>query len=66
MEKLLTIKQVADILSISRSTVYRWIQEERLPIINLRRKGARRVLRIEHWALMKYIKNGRRSNGRSV
>ena len=59
MEQLLTVRQVAKLLAISKSTVYKWIREERLPVINLRRNGARRILRIEHWALKEYIKKGK-------
>lgn len=50
MERLLTVQDVAALLSVSRPTVYRYVAEQKLP--NVRLSGG--VLRfrecdIEHW-----------------
>lgn len=35
MEKLYTIKECAEVLSVSVRTIYRWIDEGRIPYIQL-------------------------------
>lgn len=35
MERLLTAAEVADLLRVSRATVYRWVDDGRLPAIQL-------------------------------
>lgn len=55
MKKLLTVKEVQQILRVSRSTIYQWIREGALPVVNLRKNGARRILRIEQRKLEVFL-----------
>lgn len=55
MKKLLSVKEVQSVLGISRSTVYRWIREGGLPCVNLRKNGAKRILRIEERELKVFL-----------
>ncbi len=45
MEKLLTVKQVAEHLNIDITTVYKWVDQNRLSFIDLGKEGGNRCLR---------------------
>lgn len=47
MDKLLTAKEVAELLNIDESTVYKWVDEHRLGYIDLGRRYGRRCLRFK-------------------
>jgi len=54
-EKLLTAKDVAEILSINESTVYKWAGQRRLRYVDLGRNGRKRCLRFRQKDLEKLI-----------
>ena len=45
MEKLLTVKEVAELLKIDVTTVYKWAEQGRLSYVDLGREGGNRCLR---------------------
>ena len=45
MQKLLTAKQAAEKLSVSVSAIYKWIDERRIPYVDLGADGRRRCIR---------------------
>lgn len=51
MDKLLTVKEVAEILGISRSTAKIWASKRKLPVVKVGR-----LLRVRPEALEEYIK----------
>ena len=51
MERLLTIKEVADRLSVSTATLYEWSRQGQLPSVKLSRK----VLRFKESAINAFI-----------
>ena len=56
LEKLLTAKEVAEILSLNESTVYKWADQKRLSYIDLGKDGAgKRCLRFRREDLHKLI-----------
>ena len=44
-EKLWTVEDVSSYLRVSPSTVYKWVDEKRLPCIDLGADGRKRVIR---------------------
>jgi len=58
---LLTVNEVARILQVSVSTVYKWVDENRLSYIDLGVVGKRRCLRFKHEALIKLIEEKSRN-----
>lgn len=63
MEKLLTVKEVAEKLRIDETTVYKWADQGRLVYIDLGRKNRHRCLRflekdLEHLIAEKRVFNG--------
>ena len=46
-EKLLTIKEVADILQVNESTIYRYMADEENPLPTLKLKGITRIIKGE-------------------
>ena len=55
-EKLLTAKQVAEILSLNESTIYKWVDQKRLSYIDLGKDGVgKRCLRFRKEDLQKLI-----------
>ena len=56
-ERLLTVKEVAILLSIDKSTVYKWADQKRLSYIDLSKENAgKRCLRFRREDLHKLIK----------
>ncbi len=45
MDKLLTVKQLSEMLNVSDSAIYKWIDEKRIPYIDLGAEGKRRCIR---------------------
>lgn len=45
MEKLLTAKEVAELLSIDESTVYKWVDQGRLSYVDLGKRDGKRCIR---------------------
>jgi excisionase family DNA binding protein len=58
--ELLRIPEAAERLNVSRASVYRWIDEGRLPAIQLGGRGA--PIRVRAAELDEWIDNRRRSN----
>jgi len=54
-EKLLTARQVAEMLSIDESTVYKWADQGRLVYVDLGKEGGKRCLRFRRPDLEKLI-----------
>ena len=59
MEKLLTISQVAEVLQVSRSLIYKWVHYDFVPHIKIGN-----VLRFRESELIRWIKR-RSQNGRN-
>ena len=53
-EVLLTVSEVAQILAIDQSTVYKWVDQGRIPYIDLG-AGKKRVLRFRREDIQKLI-----------
>jgi len=53
--KLLTVRQVADLLSIDESTVYKWADQGRLVYVDLGKNGGKRCLRFRQLDIEKLI-----------
>jgi excisionase family DNA binding protein len=43
--KLLSVSDVAELLSVTESAVYRWVDQGRLPYVDLGSDGGRRCIR---------------------
>jgi excisionase family DNA binding protein len=52
---LLHVSEVAEILSVSESAVYRWVDQGRLPFLDLGRDGHRRCLRFRPEDIERFI-----------
>ena len=52
---LLTVKQAAQRLSVGLSTIYKFVDEKRLPYVDLGQEGYRRCLRFKPEDLDKFI-----------
>ncbi len=61
MEKLLTVKDAAEKLNVSVSAIYKWIDEHRIPYVDLGYEGKRRCVRFRENDLEKEIR-GRTKN----
>ena len=59
MQKLLTISQVAEVLQVSRSLIYKWVHYDFVPHIKIGN-----VLRFRESELIRWIKR-RSQNGRN-
>ena len=58
MENLLTPQEIADVLGVSKSTIYQWTHQEYIPHVKLGRFVRFRKSAIEIW-LEKKAKKGR-------
>lgn len=63
MESLLTAKDVAELLKINESTVYKWADQGRLKYVDLGKEGGKRCLRfrkndLEELIEKKLVENG--------
>ena len=64
MEELLTVKQVAGILRISKQAVYGLVARRRIPYVRFSARGIRfRVQDFEEWLRCKTVKDRRRTYG---
>ena len=63
MEKLLTAKEVAELLSIDETTVYKWADQRRLVFIDLGREGGNRCLRFMESDLKELLAERRVAKG---
>ncbi len=61
MEKLLTTKEVAEKLNVSISAIYKWIDERRIPYIDLGGEGRKRCIRFRENDLEKEIQQKTRN-----
>ena len=55
MDKLLTAKEVAELLSIDESTVYKWVDQRRLSYIDLGSRWCKRCLRFRRSEIEKLV-----------
>ena len=60
LQSLLTVNEVAGIINVSVSTVYKWADESRLPYIDLGMVGRRRCLRFHVDDVADLIQNSRK------
>jgi excisionase family DNA binding protein len=66
LEELLTVKQVAEVLKISRQAVYSLVARRRISCVRFSRRGIRfRVEDFEEWLNSKTIKDQRGAYGLS-
>lgn len=61
MEKLLTAKEAAEKLSVSISAIYKWIDERRIPYVDLGAEGRKRCIRFRETDLEKEVKEKTRN-----
>jgi len=61
MEKLLTAKEVAEKLNVSVSAIYKWVDEHRIPYIDLGDEGRRRCIRFRENDLEREIREKTRN-----
>jgi len=55
MEKLFTVKDAANRLNVSVSAIYKWIDERRIPHIDLGAENGRRCIRFKENDLEKML-----------
>lgn len=55
LPSLLTAQQAAKILQVGINTIYKWVDEGRIPYVDLGAEGHRRCLRFQPEALDKFI-----------
>ena len=60
MENLLTPQEIADVLGVSKSTIYQWTHQEFIPHVKLGRFVRFRQSQVEKWLAQREIK-GRKS-----
>ena len=65
MENLLTPQEIADVLGVSKSTIYQWTHQEYIPHVKLGRFVRFRKSQIEIW-LEKKAKKGRSNRKVSI
>jgi len=65
MENLLTPQEIAEVLGVSKSTIYQWTHQEYIPHVKLGRFVRFRKSQIEIW-LEKKAKKGRSNRKVSV
>ena len=63
MENLLTVKEVAGLLRIDESTVYKWADQRRLAFIDLGKEKGKRCLRFRQKDIDKLIEQKLVVNG---
>ena len=56
IKRLLTIDQVAEVLSVKKSTVYQWVHQELIPYIKLGSLLRFEEQDIEKWIISKKVK----------
>lgn len=56
MEKLLTIDELAEVLSVKKSTIYQWVHMGLIPHIKVGRLLRFREEDIEKWLISKQVK----------
>jgi excisionase family DNA binding protein len=56
-EKLWSVDDLASYLQVSPSTVYNWVDQRRLPYIDLGAEGRRRCIRFDPKALEEFLRN---------
>lgn len=55
MDKLLTAKEAANKLSVSLSAIYKWVDEHRLPYVDIGEGGRKRCFRFREQDLEKEV-----------
>lgn len=65
MENLLTPQEIADVLGVSKSTIYQWTHQEYIPHIKLGRFVRFRQSQVEKWLTQREIK-GRKSRSLNI
>lgn len=53
--KLLTVKQLADTLSVSEKTIYRWVELRQIPYLKLGKAVRFHPQQIERWLATKQV-----------
>ena len=62
MERLLKVKEVAELLSVDESTVYKWADQGRLCYVDLGKDNGKRCLRFREKDLEKLIEKNLKSS----